>query len=131
MTPRKRILVVEDDIIIQIFIRRIVQKLGLEICGTARTSEEAVRIAKDTRPDLVLMDIGIAGDTDGIETAKEIRRIYDVPVVFLTGNSDALTMERARAVDPLDYIVKPVDETELVRKLRRITGSDAGQNHNF
>lgn len=109
----KKIFIVEDDMIIQMFIERILSNLGLDIIGEARTGDETLAFLENHQPDFILMDIGLAGDKDGIETASLINEKYDIPIIFLTGNSDRPTLARAQAIKPLGFINKPIDEASL------------------
>lgn len=109
----KKIFIVEDDMIIQMFIERIMSNLGLEIIGEARTGDETLNFLKTQQPDFILMDIGLAGDKDGIQTAELINQQYNIPIIFLTGNSDKPTLERAQKTNPIGFINKPIDETSL------------------
>ena len=77
------------------------------------SGEDAIREAERTRPDLVMMDIRIKGEMDGIEAAREIRERFDIPVVYLTAHADRETLERAKLAEPLGYLVKPFQEPEL------------------
>ncbi|MCH2021160.1 MAG: response regulator [Saprospiraceae bacterium] len=106
----KRIFIVEDDMIIQMFIERILGNLGFEIMGEARTSAETLAFLENNKPDFILMDIGLAGDKDGVETAEIINDLYEIPIIFLTGNSDKPTLERAKKTNPIGFINKPIDE---------------------
>ena len=117
MRKIQKILVVEDDMIIQMFITKVLKNAGFEIVGEARDGDEAIRLAGHYQPDLVLMDIGIVGSIDGVETGRIIRDEYRIPVLFITGNSDKPTMERAEDIDPIGFIFKPIDENHLKNKL--------------
>jgi DNA-binding NtrC family response regulator len=88
-------------------------ELGFEVAGWAATGEDAVRLAEEAHPDLVLMDIRIRGEMDGIEAAQVIRERAEIPVVFVTAFADADTLARAKAVEPLGYIVKPFSDRDL------------------
>ena len=109
----KKIFIVEDDMIIQMFIERILANLGLEVMGEARTCDETMAFLKNNRPDFILMDIGLAGDKDGVETAELINELYQIPIIFLTGNSDKPTLNRANKTNPIGFISKPIDEASL------------------
>jgi len=109
----KNILVVEDDMIIQMFISKVLSDNGFNIVGEARNSDEAIKLAYELHPDLILMDIGIIGSTDGIETARLITEKENIPIIFITGNSDQATLKRAQVVNPLDILFKPIDEDRL------------------
>lgn len=107
------ILIVEDEGIIAEDLARKVRQLGYDVAGTTATGEEAVKLARQLRPSLVLMDIRLAGEMDGIEAAQEIHRQCDLPVLFLTAHSDAGTVERARQTGAFGYILKPFDNRDL------------------
>lgn len=109
----KKIFIVEDDMIIQMFIERILGNLGLDIIGEARTGDETLAFLEKERPDFILMDIGLAGNKDGIETAEIINKKHQIPIIFLTGNSDKPTLARAQKTNPIGFINKPIDEASL------------------
>jgi len=108
------ILIVEDEFIIAMLIEKQVRKLGYMVVGKVANGEGAIQRVKDGGVDLVLMDIKINGDLDGIQTMHEIQRLSTVPVIYITGNSDPATRERAMATNPSGYIIKPI-ETEALR----------------
>lgn len=110
---RSRILVVDDEIAVADLARRYLESLDYEVVGIACSAEDAVDKAHETIPDLVLMDIGLDGSPEGIDAARQIRMALDIPVVYLTGASDSETMERAKAAEPLGYIVKPFCPEDL------------------
>ena len=109
----KSILLVEDDDIIARVADWRLKSLGYTVCGRATTSAEAMDLVMNQKPDLVLMDINIKGDTDGIETAKMIKQGFNIPVVFVTSHSDGVTLERAKATNPDGFIIKPFDDNDL------------------
>jgi len=113
MQEAKVILVVEDERVVALDLQRSLQNLGYRVPATASSAEQALRLAEELRPDLILMDIRIAGDRDGIETAIAFRSRLDVPVVYLTAFSDAATLERAHATEPHGYLLKPVKNDQL------------------
>jgi len=108
-----RILVVEDESIVALDIRSRLDSLGYELVGLATTGEQAVAAAEKTHPDLILMDIKLKGEMDGIEAADQILSCLDIPIIFLTAFADELTLERAKITEPFGYILKPFDEREL------------------
>lgn len=112
MTPAK-ILIVEDEGILAEGLKKRLIGLGYTVVGIAARGEEAIEKAGQTRPDLVIMDIRLKGETDGIEAAQVIRQRFDIPVVYLTAYSDSETLNRARITEPYGYICKPVEEREL------------------
>ena len=109
----KKILVVEDDMIIQMFISRVISSLEFEVVGEARKCSEVLELVKSKAPDLILMDIGISGEKDGIDTAEIVNVDYPTPIIFITGNSDEATISRAKKANPVDFIFKPIDEDRL------------------
>lgn len=108
-----RILIVEDEVLVAMDIRRVIQQLGYEVVGTAATAEEAFRLAESSRPDLAVMDIHIKGTLDGIDTAQRLRKEWDVPAVYLTAYADDETLRRARETEPHGFLTKPFREREL------------------
>ncbi len=108
-----RILIVEDRSLTVKHLQLCLTHLGYATCGVAASGGEAVEKARETLPDLILMDVMLAGGTDGTEAAKCIRGFLDVPIVFLTAHSDAAMVERARSSEPSGYLIKPFREEEL------------------
>ncbi len=112
MTEAK-ILVVEDENIVALEIKKRLQKLGYIVPGVASTGEDAISKAEGILPDLVLMDIMLKGEIDGINAAGEIRKRFNIPVIYLTAYSDGDTIERAKLTEPYGYILKPFEEDDL------------------
>jgi len=108
-----RILVVEDEGITALDLEHTLQRLGYETAPGVASGEEAVRAAADPAVDLVLTDIVLRGNMDGIEAAAAIRRLRPVPVVFLSAYGDVRTLERARSAEPFGYLIKPFHDEEL------------------
>ncbi len=111
-----RILVVEDEPIVALDLKQELEEMGLEVIGIAESAEEAIAGAA-CEPDLALMDVRIVGTMDGIETARELRLWYQVPVVFLTSYSDETTVSRAAEEMPYGYLTKPFKSAELMATL--------------
>ncbi|GAB4372602.1 MAG: hypothetical protein Kow009_08640 [Spirochaetales bacterium] len=111
---RERILIVEDEKIIALDLKRRLLDFGFEVIGIIPTGEQAITVAGEESPDLILMDIMLKGQIDGIEAAKQIRHSLDIPVVFLTSYSDQDTLDRAKEAEPFGYILKPFKEQELL-----------------
>ncbi len=109
----QRILIVEDESIVARDIAQQVGLLGYENVGIAGTAELALELTASVRPDLVLMDIQLAGPVDGITAAAEIRERFGLPVVFLTAYAATAVLERAKVTEPFGYILKPFSEREL------------------
>ena len=107
------ILIVEDEPVVAKDIQLSLQRLGYRVPATATSGEEAIRKAGDTHPDLILMDIVLKGNMDGVETALQIQRRQDVPVIYLTAYADNHTLERAKVTSPAGYMLKPYQANEL------------------
>jgi PAS domain S-box-containing protein len=109
----KQIMVVEDDRIVAEHIRRSLQDMGYSVPAIASSAGTAIKEAKEKRPDLILMDIVLEGEMDGIETALQIHSRFNIPVVYLTAYSDDKMMERAKITEPFGYVIKPFNVREL------------------
>jgi signal transduction histidine kinase len=110
---KTKIFVVEDDRLVSLALQQALNKLGYAVVGTATSGEVALEAVGHAAPDLVLMDIKLAGELDGVATAERIRETQDLPVIFLTGYSDGETLRRAKITDPSAYILKPFGERDL------------------
>jgi len=114
------VLIVEDERIIALDLANKVKRLGHQLLGVAHSGPEAVRMAGELSPDLVLMDIMLDGSFDGIEAARRIREERAVPVVFVSACNDQATMERVQTLKCRHFVSKPVDPKDLDNKLREI-----------
>lgn len=108
-----QILVVEDERIVGLHLKQQLVKLGYKVAAVVSSGEEALKVIAERRLDLVLMDIHIDGAIDGIETAKQIKVDYTLPVIYLTAFSSEGTLQRARESKPYGYLLKPFSEREL------------------
>jgi|WetSurSiteA1Bulk_404760.scaffolds.fasta_scaffold77814_2 CheY-like chemotaxis protein len=115
---KKSILIVEDQAIVAMTIETQLVELGYGISGITATGEEAVSMAKNLHPDLILMDIDLAGQIDGIMATEQIKKFMDVPVIYLTAYSDDETMRRAVATDPASYMTKPFKIHDLMCNIK-------------
>lgn len=111
---KKRILIVKVERIVAECMAQCLARAGYDIVGIAKSGEEAVRISGESKPDLILMDIVNRDDLDGIKTAAIIRERFKIPFIFLTVDSQEGVLERANAMEPLGYLVKPYEEASLV-----------------
>ena len=107
------ILIVEDEKIIAKGIEKHVRALGYVVAGSASTGLDAVQKAAELRPDLILMDISLGAGIDGVEAAELIQKQLDVPVVYLTANSDEVTLHRAKLTGPHGFVLKPYEDRDL------------------
>ena len=108
-----KIMLVEDEVIVARDLQGRLEDLGYEVPAAVSSGEEAVGKAGETRPDVILMDIFLEGEMDGVEVAEQIRTRFDIPVIYLTAHSDEQTLERAKVTEPYGYILKPVEDREL------------------
>ncbi len=108
-----RILIVEDEGVVAKGLETQLRRLGYDVVASVASGEEAIQKAGETIPDLVLMDIMLAGKMDGIETAERIRFSYEIPVVYLTAYADRSVLARAKVTEPYGYLVKPLSERDL------------------
>jgi len=113
MSAKARILVVEDDPLISLDVSQALKGFGYDVIGTANTGLKAIEAYKSGHPDLVLMDINLKDDMDGIEAAGKINAERPTAVVFLTALSDEATLQRAKLTGPFGYLIKPFDPAEL------------------
>lgn len=110
----KKVLIVEDDLIIALSTQKMVQKLGYKVIGRVTTGEEAIKQALASKPDVILMDIRLAGELDGIEASTKILdSISDTAIIYLTGNTDHMYLERASKTGYKAFLVKPVSIADL------------------
>ena len=108
-----RILIVEDEAIIAANIKEILKGLGYETAGIAHSGKNALALIEKTDPHLVLMDINLKGNMDGIETAEKIKNTFNKPVIFITAYSQEKLLQRAKTIEPYGYLLKPINEREL------------------
>ncbi len=120
---KPKILIVEDEVIIALDIQARLTRLGYEVCGMAHSADEAIQQAARMRPDVVLMDINLHGKASGIQAAAILHARFDIPTVYVTGQSDEATRSRAEATGPIGYVVKPLTEKQLRSAIdRAVTG---------
>lgn len=112
--PKAMILIVEDERIVAMDIETSLKNFGYGIAGQTDRGEDAIKKAGDLHPDLILMDVGLKGEMDGIEAAAQIRARFDLPVIFLTAFANQSTIQRARLSEAYGYVLKPFAEHELV-----------------
>ncbi|MDB6027716.1 MAG: two component system response regulator [Verrucomicrobiales bacterium] len=110
---KAKILIVEDEAITGMDVQRRLQRLGYEVAGRCETGTDAIRKARETLPDVILMDINLKDDVDGITAAEIINAERRTPTIFVTAYSDEKTLERAKITEPFGYLLKPVEEREL------------------
>jgi CheY-like chemotaxis protein len=122
-----KILVVEDEMIIAAKISMQLTNLGYEVTGILPRGEQAVLHVEENTPDIVLLDINLKGRLDGIETALQIQRQRDIPIIYLTANGDEATFNRAKSTRPYAFISKPFKQLDLQRAIE-LTISHMAEN---
>jgi DNA-binding NtrC family response regulator len=123
---RKKILIVEDDKMLCTIFEMFLKEIGHEITSISRTGTDAIESCSENPADVVLMDIHLAGEIDGIEAARQIGEKYDIPVVYITGDTDRLTIEKSVLENTYGYMLKP-----LYKKNLEITLEFAYLKHQF
>jgi CheY-like chemotaxis protein len=113
MMEQPAIFIVEDEAIVANDIKETLKSLGYTVPGIAKSGELALEKIPEANPDLVLMDIHLAGQMDGVETAGRIHVLYNIPVIYLTAYADKALLDRAKVTEPYGYVIKPYDEREL------------------
>ena len=115
-----RVLIVEDEFFISLYTKQLLQVLGHVVVGIAVSADQAIHLAEQERPDVVLMDIQLVGWRDGIEAAEEIRKRLGIGSIFVTANTDPQTRQRALASQPLGFLEKPLTEQRLKLGLSKV-----------
>jgi len=114
-----RVLIVEDDYLVAWQVQDALKEAGLQTSGIAATADEVLRSAESRRPALVLMDVRLGGQSDGVVTALELYRVYGIRCIFATANYDADIRRRAQAAEPLGWLAKPYTMSSLVTLVRK------------
>ncbi len=118
--PNKKVLIVEDDLLLLLVQERLVKKLGYEVVGTACEGEAAYRMIKLYNPDIILMDINLDDDVKGTEVIQMIRKEgFDTPAIFVSGEKDSEIVQKAKQLGCIDYLLKPVDPKRLEESLKK------------
>lgn len=116
---KKTVMIVEDDLILNLLYESYLEKLGYDAEGELVYGKTAIEVARKIKPDLILMDISLEGEIDGIEAMIEIRKFSDVPVIYITGNSDPYHVQRAKETGYVDYLVKPIEFNDLKNSIEK------------
>ncbi|MEL7833016.1 response regulator [Fodinibius sp. Rm-B-1B1-1] len=112
-----KVLIVEDDMLLSMVEERLITKLGFEVVGKVTKGRDAIEKVEELEPDIVVMDISLKGDMDGIEAMEAIREKSDVPVIYLSGSGDRYSLERAKKTGFIDFLTKPVTGGDLKEPL--------------
>jgi len=120
MDSAKRVLIVEDESLTAMALGAYLEDLGYELVGFSATGEDAVQKANENTPDIIFMDLRLAGKMDGLEAAEIISRETRASIVFMTGHSTQAVIERVAALALAGYLIKPIDFSDINRILARI-----------
>jgi len=120
----KKVIIVEDDLILNLLYESYLERLGFKTQGELVYGKTAIESAKKIKPDLIVMDISLEGEIDGIDAMLEIRKFSEVPVIYITGNSDPVHKQRAEQTDYLDYLTKPIEFDDLKKSVEKYFASD-------
>ncbi len=123
MKVEKKAIIVEDNLILSILYENYLEKMVFKTVGEVKDGYRAVELVKKYRPDVVIMDIMLEGEIDGIEAANEIRKSSDVPIVFITGNSNRTYIERAKEIANSKFLKKPISEDKLIKAVNYLVPS--------
>lgn len=115
MEGSKKVLIVEDEMIIALLLERMVKNLNHQVVDKVTSGEEAISAAKKHHPDLILMDIRLKGEMDGIETMLRIHEMSDIPVIYISGNTDAVNQEKIKQTNYIEFLSKPITISDLSR----------------
>lgn len=124
----KKILIVEDNAIVALETKERLKRLGYTIVGVTGTGRDAINLARTAIPDLLLVDINLKGDIDGITVTEQIAAFMAVPVIYITAYSNEETKNRALKTRPVAYLVKPFREQDLYRSIEMALGTGTGQD---
>jgi len=113
MAAGKKVFIVEDNPVISEILTEKVRRMGYSVCGPARSGEEAIESCRTFCPDLVIMDITLEGDMDGIEAGMQIKKQFNIPFVFVSAYSESEVPGRMKEAEPAGYIVKPFSDNDL------------------
>lgn len=120
MGPPKRVMIVEDDPLLSIVEEKMIEKLGYQVVGKARSGEETLAKFEDLNPEILVIDIQLAGKLNGIQTVEKLRELYsNFPVIFLSGDRSSSILKKAEKVNYIDFLLKPVSSHELSGPLQK------------
>ncbi|MDR9419051.1 response regulator [Gracilimonas sp.] len=115
------LIIVEDDKVLSLLLSKMIERLGYEVLAISTKGKDATQKIKELQPDLVLMDIMLEDEIDGIEVMTSVRSdALDIPVIYITGNSDSVNYERAQKTGFIDYLIKPVSFQDLKQSIGKV-----------
>ncbi|MEX2436524.1 MAG: response regulator [Balneolaceae bacterium] len=117
---KKKILIVEDDVFQSFYVEKMLLKLSYDVVGKTTVGQDAIAKAAELKPDIILMDITLKGEMDGITAVEEIKKKNDIAVIYITSSEEEEIYERARKTNFLDYLIKPIMIDKLKKSLKKI-----------
>lgn len=117
---KKKVLIVEDDVFQSFYVEKMLLKLSYDVVGKTTIGQDAIAKAAELKPDIILMDITLKGEMDGITAVEEIKKENDIAVIYITSSEDEEIYERARKTNFLDYLIKPIMIDKLKKSLKKI-----------
>ena len=115
---KAKVLIVEDEIITATALRNTLQEMGFPVCSLETSGEKAIKTAENELPDIVLMDIMLGGEMNGIETAREIHKRFGIPIVYMSGYPKETVLKHAGIQEPFDaYLPKPVNDLDIKKAI--------------
>lgn len=117
------VFIVEDDRVLSLILLRMIEKMNYEVIGSATTGSDSIQKIKELRPDLIVMDISLKDDIDGITVTENITKVYSPSVIYVTGNSDSKSRNRAKEFGYHDYLIKPISFEELQSSFNSLDAS--------
>lgn len=121
---KANILLVEDERIASMDIQEMIEEAGYSVADATSNAESALEVLDSDPVDLVIMDINLPGEMDGIEATEEINDQYDIPVIYLTAFSNEETLDRARETEPAGYLVKPITQVDVKATIEMVLGDE-------
>jgi len=116
----KNVLIVEDEMIIAMVLKKFIQQIGYNVFAIVKTGNEAINMVKDNELALILMDMKLKGDIDGFNTMQEIRKFSDIPIIYTTGNSEIQVKQKIEQTNNALFLIKPIDYDELKFSVEKI-----------
>ena len=125
MNEKLKLLIVEDEYLVAFHLQEQLRQLGYDVGQLVATGEEAVKNVEQEQPDVILMDMRLAGEMDGMQAAQEIRSSYEIPIIFLTGYANREVKDRVGELNFVTYLVKPATPPEIEAAIRSALNEEA------
>ncbi|MFO7799217.1 response regulator [Rhodohalobacter sp.] len=113
------VIIVEDDMLLLLVESRIIEKLGYTVIGKAQSGEKAIELVRQLKPDIIVMDMSLKGEMNGLDASEEIRRFSETPIIFLSGSAESDLIKNAKKLGNADYLVKPIKADDMLNPLKK------------